>query len=364
MFKKVIVMIISLLLPLLAYADELKLRDGAPKSYVVKKGDTLWDISGIYLKQPWLWPKLLRLNPEVSNPHLIYPGDEIRLVYGENGEPMLVKSNGKPQLKWSPQSRTTLKDQSPISTLPLHVVAPFIRYDSILTNEQLDNLPYVIGSDHGNVSSLDGAKVYVNGDLSKGKSYAIYLKGDEILDPETEKPLGYHLVLVGSGKALRSGNMAEKVPSTIYLEGAVREVRPNAIVLPVNDGQLYPSYFTMQAADPMIKGSIIKATSDNREFGKFEVVMINKGAQDAVKQGDVLTIKRKSPAVVETENGPVYTTDTSKWYKIGGDDTSDYKMPEEPIGQMMVFRVYDQVSMALILKTQKPLRLADSVSAP
>ncbi len=362
MLKKVFLFIISVMLPIFALADEIKLNQDAPKSYIVKKGDTLWDISEIFLKQPWLWPKLWRLNPEVSNPHLIYPGDELRLVFDEKGQPMLVK--GKPELKWSPKVRTQLKDQSPVSTLPFNIISPYIKYDSILTEDQLDNIPYVLGSDEGYKSSMDGFNIYINGDLVIGKSYAIYDKGQELIDPETEESLGYHLTLVGTGKALRAGDMAEKVPSTLYLQGVKREVRSGALVLPVNEGQLFPSFFTMQAVNPSVRGSIIKSTTNVREFGKLEVVMINRGQEHALKAGDVLSVKRQSPGIIETGSTPQYTKDASRWNRLGGEDGSDYKMPEEAIGEMMVFRVYEKVSMALVLKTQKPLRLQDTVTAP
>ena len=362
MLNKLLVVVFILMWSTLVAADELKLNQDAPKTYVVKKGDTLWDISEIFLNQPWLWPKLWRLNPEVNNPHLIYPGDVLRLVFDENGQPMLVK--GKPELKWSPKVRTQLKDQSPISTLPLHIIAPYIKYDSLLTEQQLVGLPYVIGSEDGYKSSVDHIKVYVNGDLDIAKSYAVYEKGDEVIDPETDEVLGRHMVLVGSGKSLRKGDQQQTEPATLFLEGVKREVRAGAVVIPVNEGQLYPSYFTMQAVDPSVRGAIIKSTIDVREFGKLDIVMINRGLNHAVKQGDVMSVKRTSPSIIETGRGPQYTEDSSKWNRLGGNESSDYKMPEEAIGEMMVFRVYDQVSIALILNSQKPLRLQDIVTAP
>ena len=362
MLKRILLSIISLSLPMMLLADELTLQAGAPKSYVVKKGDTLWDISGVFLKQPWLWPKLWRINPEIENPHLIYPGDELRLVFDAKGEPMLVK--GKRQLKWSPSVRTSLKDSSPVTTLPLNVIAPFMRYDSIATGAQLDELPYVLGSDEGYKSSVDGFKVYVNQDLDLGRPYAIYQKGDLLVDPETQEELGYHIILVGTGKVLRTGDISAKKPSTIYVEGAKREIRSGDYVMPVNQDQMLPSYFTMQAADESIKGSIIKSTSDVREFGKLEVVMINRGKTDSIKSGDVLSVGRKSPSVIESGDGPIYTKDSSLWNRLSVEGTSDYDMPEDPIGKMMIFKTYDKVSMALVLATQKPLRLADTVTAP
>ena len=163
MFIRRLLLILGLATSFVTVADVLTLNPDAPKSYIVKKGDTLWDISGLFLKQPWLWPKLWRINPEINNPHLIYPGDELRLVFDMQGQPMLVK--GKPELKWSPKVRTQLKDQNPINTLPLHVIAPFMRYDSIKTEQELAALPYVLGSDEGYKSSINGFKVYVNQDL-------------------------------------------------------------------------------------------------------------------------------------------------------------------------------------------------------
>lgn len=339
-------------------ADELTLRSNAPKSYVVKKGDTLWDISGIFLNQPWLWPKLWRLNPEINNPHLIYPGDELRLVFDEQGQPMLVK--GKPELKWSPKIRAQLKDQNPVSTLPLNVIAPYISYDSVKTLSELEGLPYVIGSDEGYKSSIDGFKVYVNSDLVVGQSYGVYHKGDAIIDPGTAENLGFNIKLVGTGKAVQSGNMSMKQPSTIYVDGAKREIRSGAFVIPLNNGQQYPSVFTMQAAGKNTEGLIVSSVSKLREFAKFDVVMINKGERQAVQVGDVLTVKRQSPGVVETDNGPQYTADTTRWNR----NNSDYDMPSEAIGQVMVFKVYEKVSMALILQSDKPLRVLDGVFAP
>ena len=362
MLIRIFSLILGLTLSLSLLADELTIKSDAPKSYVVKKGDTLWEISGIFLNQPWLWPKLWRLNPEINNPHLIYPGDELRLVFDEQGQPMLVK--GKPELKWSPKIRKQLKDQNPVSTLPLHAIAPYIRYDSVKSAAELEGLPRIIGSDEGYKSSIDGLKVYINSDLTIGQSYGVYHKGDAIVDPKTNENLGYNIRLVGTGKATHTGDMSKMQPSTIYIDGAKREIRSGAFVIPVNEGQQYPSIFTMRAASQSLEGLIVSSVAKLREFAKFDVVMINKGSSQDMQVGDVLTVKRKSPAVVETDSGPQYTKDTSRWNKLASDSLSDYDMPAESIGQVMVFRVYDKVSMALILNSEKPLRVLDGVAAP
>jgi len=371
MLKKIILSLTLLTCSLLVLADQLKINGDAPKTYVVEKGDTLWDISAVFLQQPWLWPKLWRLNPEINNPHLIYPGDILQLVFDEQGEPMLVVVEDEPvekvkaSYKWSPNIRKQIKDDSAISLLPLEVIAPYLQYDHLFTEEELESLPHIIGSDEGYRMTIDGLKVYVNSDLELAKSYAIYAKGEELFDPETEESIGFYMHITGTAQALRTGDMANNEPATLKVTTTKREIHAGNYVVPVHDGQLLPSVFTMRAADASFSGSIIKATSDNREFGKFEVVMINRGSEHQVTVGDVMAIKRSSPAVVETRDGPVYNIEASRWDKLlSAEAEGDYKMPEEKLGEIMVFKVYQQASMALILNTQKPARLQDLITAP
>ncbi len=366
MLKKILLTFSLFACSLISLADELTINDNAPKTYVVIKGDTLWDISAIFLKQPWLWPKLWRLNPEINNPHLIYPGDIITLVFDEKGEPMLVLEpvKTKPSYKWSPNIRQKDKDDSSIKLLPLEVIAPYMKYDHLFSEEQLEQLPYVVGTDEGYRLSIDNFKVYVNKDLEISKTYAIYNKGEEIIDPETEESLGFYVDLVATGQVLRSGNMSENEPATLKVSTVKREIRSGNYVVPVHEGQMYPSVFTMKAVDKSFRGSIVKAVNGGREFGKLEVVMINRGHEHQVVVGDVMSIKRSSPGVVETSTGPQYTNEAPRWDRMLTSDGSDYKMPEEPLGELMVFKVYQQASMAVILRTEKPARLQDIVAAP
>lgn len=361
MLKKIILSLSLLSCPLVAIADQVKLNDDAPKTHVVVKGDTLWDISALFLEQPWLWPKLWRLNPEINNPHLIYPGDILKLVFDENGEPMLVVEPVKPSYKWSPKIRQEKKKDSAITLLPLEVVAPFVRYDHLFTEDELEALPHIIGSDEGYRMTTKDFKVYVNADLEVAQSYAIYDKGEEIFDPETDDSLGFYVNLVGTGQVLKPGDMENSVPSTLNVGSVKREIHAGNYVVPVNEGQLLPAVFSMKPAKESLRGSIVKAASEGREFAKLEVVMINRGLEHEVTVGDVMSIKRTSPAVVDTGNGPAYVAETSRWNKMTG---GDYKMPEEQLGELMVFKVYQKASMALILNTQKPARLNDIITAP
>ncbi|MFB0980859.1 MAG: LysM domain-containing protein [Alteromonadaceae bacterium] len=362
MLIRSLLLILSLSFSVFVTADELTLNKDAPKSYIVQKGDTLWDISGIFLNQPWLWPKLWRLNPDINNPHLIYPGDELRLVFDEKGQPMLVR--GKPELKWSPRARLQLKDQSAIPSLPLEVIAPYIQYGSVLSEEEIEKLPYILGSDEGYKSSVDGFNVYVNEELDLGRGYGIYQKEGEIYDPETDEFLGYNIRVVGTGKVLRAGNLEDNVPATLYVDGTKQEIRSGDFIIPVNEHQQYPSFFTLTPAHKSLRGLILNSASGLREFGKLEVVMINRGAEHAIEQGDVVSVKRSSPGIVETGGGPIYSQDGSRWDRMASIDDSDYKMPEEVVGEMMIFKVYQQVSLALILRSSKPLRVHDIITSP
>jgi len=366
MLKKILLTLSLFAYSLISLAEQLKINDDAPKTYVVVKGDTLWDISAVFLEQPWLWPKIWRLNPEINNPHLIYPGDVISLVFDDQGNPMLVLEpvKVKPSYKWSPKIRKNSKDDTAIKLLPLEVIAPFIKYEHLFSAEQFEQLPHVIGSDEGYRSSVNSFKVYVNKNLETSKTYAIYNKGEEIIDPETEESLGFYVDLVATGQALNSGNMSKKEPATLKVSTAKREIRSGDYVVPVHEGQMFPSVFSMKAADSSFRGSIIKSMNNGREFGKLEVVMINRGLDHQVTVGDVMSIKRLSPGVVETDSGPRYMDEAPLWDRLLSSEDSDYKMPEESLGELMVFKVYRQVSMALILGTEKPARLDDAVTAP
>jgi hypothetical protein len=362
MLKKIINTILFLSLPMISSADEIKLKLDAPQVYVVKKGDTLWDISGVFLKQPWLWPKLWRLNASIENPHLIYPGDRLRLIYDQQGQPMLVK--GKPELKWSPKVRIQLKQQSPISILPLEVIAAHLRYDSVFSAEQLELLPYVVGSEEWVKSNVDGVNLYVHGDLKSGERYALYQKGEAIIDPDDQTVLGYEVKLTGTAKAIRAGDMAVNKPATLYVENVKREIHAGNYVVPVNENDLLPSYFTLQAVNSSIQGAIIKSAQGLREFGTFEVIMINRGQQHSVSPGDVMSVTRKSPDVVASSNGPIYSLDAPWWDRIFSDNEIDYDMPHETLGKIMIFKVYQKMSMALVLTSKKAIRIQDKVVTP
>lgn len=368
-------------------AQELTLKPDAPKSYTVKEGDTLWDISGLYLAQPWLWPQLWKLNPQVDNPHLIYPGDVLSLTFDAEGNPVLAINDDNPVIKVSPdtnsavseaevvaisgpsgikkltpQIRKTIKSTKAVTTLPLKMIRPFLTFEQALTEAEIAALPYVLGANEEWKNTIREQILYVKGELELGSSYGIYRKGKAYIDPATKELLGYETILVATGKVFRPGNTESKTPSSIQVIDVKQEIKQGDRLIPASDGQSLPAFFVMRKPEKVIEGVIIDTTSDLREFSKWDIVVLNTGAIQDVVPGHMFSIYRKSPSVVDTSRGPLYMSDASKYEKLtGGIEGEVLQMPREKIGQLMVFKVADRVSFAIVTSTSRPIRVGDLI---
>lgn len=382
-------------------AEELAIKPDAPKTYTVKEGDTLWDISGLYLQQPWQWPQLWKLNPQVVNPHLIYPGDVLSLSYDNQGNPVLsvndenvIKvspdttdtsadgevvadaSQTEPGAteevatdyssmgirKISPTARKKLKSAKAITTLPLTMIRPFLTYEQALSDKEINVLPYVLGANEQVKNAGQGHILYVRGELEQGASYGIYRKGKAYIDPETDMLLGYETVLVGTAKAFRAGSPDQNEPASVAVIDVKQEIRQGDRLLPAAQGQSLPAFFVMTKPEQSIEGLIIDTTSDLREFSKWDIVVLNKGELADVKPGHMFSIYRKSPTVVDTKTGPVYQADATKYQKLtGGIDGDALEMPREKVGQLMVFKVSERTSFAIVTETKRPIRVGDEI---
>ncbi|WP_105173017.1 LysM peptidoglycan-binding domain-containing protein [Pseudoalteromonas sp. T1lg24] len=364
MVKKLTAAIVALTMAFPTLADVLQIRKDAPKEYVVEKGDTLWDISAIYLDQPWLWPELWRLNPQIDNPHLIYPGDKLSLVYDSQGRPMLVINQKFKRL--SPGVRKTMKKGDAIPTLPLEVIRPFLTYEQALDKEDIDARPVVLGANHSVKNMKTDHIIYVKGNLERSQYYGIYRQGDPYIDPDTDEVLGHEAILVGTGRAFRTGDEASAVPASVRVKNVKREVRQGDFLMPALEGQTLPAFFMMQRPDSAISGTIIDTTSKLREFSTMDVVVINRGEVNSLKPGHILDIRRASPTVVVGKDGPKYKDSASRYERAmsifgDGEDSREWEMPKEKVGELMVFKVYDKVSYAIVTKTLEPVRVGDTI---
>lgn len=354
-----------------SFADTLQLKPDAPAEYVVKKGDTLWDISSLFLNDPWRWPELWRWNPQVENPHLIYPGDQLKLIYTPEGDPVLVV--GKRALKMSPQKRVTYKRDEPIPLLPLNSIAPFLSYEQALEGKTIGGLPYVLGSDRAVKRAMPGDVLYIKGDLGNDERFAIYRKGKKLEDPETEDTLGYEAVLVAIARLEQLGVMDEGIPSKVRIESAKQEVRASDVLMPLRSGQDLPAFFKMRPIENELEGTIIATPSDLAGVTKYDVVIINKGFMHDVAPGHIFDVTRKSPEVVDQGLGPKYKEDASSYERFVGKvknvfkserDKGVYVMPHEQVGQLMLFRVYERVSYGIITKNNQPIYVGDVIQTP
>lgn len=363
----------------LSVAEALPLKADAPEHYSVKAGDTLWDISAMYLEQPWLWPKLWKLNPQLDNPHLIYPGDVLTLTFDEQGQPSLAinekrhvvspdrssfQANGEVKAnlqKLSPRARQTRKITDAVTTLPLSLIRPFLTYEQALSQSAIDALPYVLGADEQIKNANDNHILYVRGALDPNIGYGVYRKGKAYIDPTTEALLGYETTLVATVRVLRPG-FAETEPASVQVIDIKQEIKQGDKLIPAAVGQSLPAFFTMRPPEVPLAGVIIDTTADLREFTSWDIVVLNRGAKDAMKPGYMFTIYRQSPTVVDSDKGPVYLSDATKYQRMtGGVKGTVLTMPKERVGRLMVFKVAELTSFAIVTDTVKPIRVGDLI---
>lgn len=362
-------------------ADELKLKADAPTLYQVKTGDTLWDIAGLYLQHPWLWPRLWKLNPQVNNPHLIYPGDQLHLMFDADGQPILsvnskqqlsggsalasdtqVSSSSSTALKLTPKIRRLAKEDKAIPAISLAVIEPFLSEEQLVSEQQLESLPYVLGGQQNVKNAVSGHMLYVKGELDQTQRYGIYRQGEAYDDPETGDVLGYEAVLMAEAKVLPPATIEEQQISRILVEKSRREVKQGDRLLPMPEQSEYPQFFKLHAPQGQVSGVIVDSASEWREFAKGEIVLLNQGQNAQLQPGHLLGIFRQSPAVVDMGDQPTYPEDSDKLQRILHEVVgSADQMPVELVGQLMVLKVSEHSSFAMILRTEQPVRVGDLI---
>ncbi|HUH38401.1 MAG TPA: LysM peptidoglycan-binding domain-containing protein [Spongiibacteraceae bacterium] len=340
MNKKILAAVLAMTLAWAVHAgDVLSLKDGHPETYVVKKGDTLWAISSTFLQDPWLWPELWHINPQVDNPHLIYPGDILKLVW-INGKPKLVVSRGG-DVKLGPAVRISELDLA-IPAIPLDVIDPFLSRSRVVAPGELEAAPYILAAKDRRIVAGAGDEVYARGEFEKdNQSFGIFRKGDAFIDPDTDELLGIEAYDIGTAK-LRE--YADQV-ATLALNRTTEEVRRGDRLLAEEEGRINANFFPA-APDEDIQGYLLKVAGGVSQIGQYNVVSINKGQRDGLAPGHVLAIYRTG----ETVRDPI---------------TNDMiKVPDTRAGLMMVFRTFDKVSYGVVLKATRPLAVMDKVRNP
>ncbi len=321
-----------------AFAEEL-LRADHPAHYVVKKGDTLWDIAARFLRSPWRWPEIWYVNPQVANPHLIYPGDRLDLVYID-GKPRLVLNRGPVRL--SPRVRSRPWDGA-IPTIPIGDIAPFLTRPYVLDPGQADSAPYLVSFGNDHILGGAGVRAYVRSLAESGSKYHVVRPGDPYRDAETGEILGYEALYVGTVEALRAGD-----PATVFFNSSTREAVLGDRLLPISEETVWTNFVPHHPKGD-VRGSIISVMDGVAQIGQYNVVVIDRGARDGLEAGHVLRIDQKGETIRD-----VVTPDSS--------DT--IRLPDEEAGLLMVFRTFDRVSFGLVLNAIRPIHIHDRVSAP
>jgi len=343
-FTLIATFLLGTILPIRAFSDSLTLKKDHPETYTVKKRDTLWDISAKFLNSPWLWPRLWNVNSQINNPHLIYPGDVLSIIWVAN-KPQLTRKRFK---KMSPSVRIT-KQKHPIPTIPLASISAFLSRDHIIELAQLTGSPRLLGDALGTPRFVEGDIFYGEGKFDKKKLYGIYRPGSLYKDLETKEVLGQKLTFIGLTEVSNSPNVksTEKVTRFALIKSR-QDARQGDLILPIPEYETYPAYFIPQPVNEKITGHIVATLNNTVAAGRGELVVINKGLRDNIQIGSIFAVFRQGVEVMVAKDKINYYSYANRMQKT---DKPDLLLPSEQIGELMVFKVYEKVSIALIMRS-------------
>jgi LysM domain len=321
-----------------------------PDSYVVQRGDTLWDIAAMFLRDPWYWPEIWQINPQVENPHLIFPGDVLSLAYLDDGRPVIQLSRGNqgpteagPTERLSPRIRSQAIEEA-IPTIPYDTLRAFLSRPAILDPGTLDELPYLFAQVEGLLGSA-GRDVYVRGtDAPVDSVFNIVHTGDALVDPDDGTVIGYQGLYVGQGRIRRTGD-----PSTLYLTETTREASIGDYL--IEEEGITPVNYFPSAPAQQVEGRIISVLDGVSMIGQYQVIVLNRGARDGLQPGHVLSVYQTGELISDTT-------------RKNGFSNEKVRLPDEPAGTTMVFRVFDRMSYALVMEATREIRVLDTVRNP
>ena len=330
-----------------------ELAPNAPDSHTVRRGDTLWGISGIFLRRPWRWPELWGMNlQQIRNPHLIYPG---QVLY-------LDKSGGRARLRMgrpigdtrlSPQARSSPLDGGAIASIEFRLIAPFLTEAVIFQGNEIALAPRIVAAQEGRVLLTRGDLAYVRGTLDRGSSYRLFREARALRDPTTGEVLGYEANYVGRVDFVREGESrpgangsTEIVPATFRVNTVKQEANVGDRLAPIPSRDA--SNYAPRAPEGDMSGQIVSIYGDALTAGQNQIVSLNRGEREGLQRGHVLALWRSGDRVVDK-------TDPTR---------PVIKLPDERHGLLFVFRTFERMSYALILSVQEPVRPGDRFTQP
>ncbi|NGY04755.1 LysM peptidoglycan-binding domain-containing protein [Solimonas terrae] len=319
----------------------VRMREDAPLHYVVKKGDTLWDIANHFLKQPWQWPEIWYVNDHVRNPHLIFPGDVLTLMW-RDGRPMLQASdNLSANTEYlSPRVREVPLEQA-IPTIPLETIRDFLRTPRLVDAEELRDAPYVLSFVDPHIVEGTGSLVYLQKLPNGGASHWDTIRlGQKFVDPDTGEMLGWEGTPVGSVDVREFGS-----PATAIISDSTRETLPgDRLIKPLDDS--FNANFYPHAPDHAVGGRILSVYDGVSQIGQYQVVTLNRGTREGIEPGHVLSILQANRTARDPYTNRLVT------------------LPPLYAGTLMVFKVEKRVSYALVLSATREIHVLDRVEKP
>jgi hypothetical protein len=376
-----IISLICLLLPITVFADELQLQDNAPERYTVMKGDTLWDISAKFFKDPWKWPQIWGYNKDtIQDPHWIYPGNLVYLDHsthtlkvddsGSTGAtagsevpapipeaapvdnmaantadselPSVIESpNTSGAVKYSPRVRVLKGTNEAIPLISLRDIGPFLTRPLVIEDEELDSAPLLVGTfERRQLLGTNDIAYALHLPTDKGERWQVYREDRTFKDPETGEMLGHEVFYLGDASVEKFGE-----PSTMRITNSVREIAKGDRFAQATTG--FSSNFLPRAPGKEINARVISIYGGVAQGGQNNVVTLNKGARDGLENGHVLALYQKGE---EIRSGNIFKRNVI--------------LPDVRYGLIFVFRVFDKVSYALVMQTRLPVEVMDRASNP
>ncbi len=325
-----------------APAAPLPLSDSAPGQHIVVSGDTLWGISGRFLKEPWRWPEIWRMNQEqIRNPHRIYPGDVIVLDRDASGNPYLRLQSKSSETRLQPKIHAESLSQA-IPPIPPNIIEPFLSEPLIVEANELDKVAYIVATQQDRVFLGNGDLAYVQNADPAQENWHVYRNGKALLDPENPKEvLGYEAFYLGTARQIRPGS-----PATFEIKTAKQEIGRGNRLLPAARPALID--YIPHKPDMQIDGRVISIYGGVGSAGRGSIVSFSRGARDGLEVGHVLALHRNRTIVQRDDD----------------DRQTNVRIPPERIGLVFVFRTFERISYALVLQSEGTVEVNDYVQTP
>ncbi|MFC0446214.1 LysM peptidoglycan-binding domain-containing protein [Pseudidiomarina halophila] len=319
--------------------DVIRLREDAPREYVVKKGDTLWDISELYLNDPWHWPELWRLNDDISNPHLIYPGDRLYLSW-VNGRPQLSRKEFRAM---SPEGVIEPKG-NPIPTFDREALTPFIDEHHIVSAAELATMPRILGDNRG-APRLNGiAPVYIDGNVELDEKYRIFTPVDQLGDFSLLRDVAGVRITFHHGETIEGDVIKPK-----------REIRRGDVVIPHQPTPI-PEVIKATSGAP-VDGYIVATLNDQNKSGKYDILVIDKGSNNGVEIGQMYQALRPGIKVFTEDRVP----EAVNPYKPSDDLSRLWRetvtLPPHATSELLVIKVYPDYSVVIVVDANEWLEV-------